>query len=382
MLTRETQTVDVVTRSTQTKREASTQMTKPGVFVDNSGDVCRTPQQYFSADELDKIREEAALQLQCFWRCHIARKTAQERHEEKLSYQRRTRDKQIREATKQKERESEHERRRRNPRTKEDFAILFTEVDNWTRSEMQKIEEDHTLDEDEKAQARADILDRETEMIQNINRLKGEAAKEAKEKNIKKKLNEMAAPKKWEMSDGEIASVHTPFTCRASELRDLYLNLEAGSETLPVADRLDVLLNVKYTVKEFDCGLTREIVEIIDREADLLNRNRRQSTMGNMRKRLANLFLQWISTPEFNPEASRFQKVSQPLSMRPDVKPILDPKQKRTGLEETWSAVHRSRSKFSETMDGGFDGSLVNSHPSTYHELGSEFYSGNSLLKK
>jgi hypothetical protein len=372
MLTRETQTVDLVTCSTQTKREASTQMTKPGVFVDSSEDECRYAKEYFSADELDKLRADAALRLQCFWRCYMARRKAEERYEEKMSFHRKTREKQIREETREQERQSEHERRRTNPRTKEDFAILYTEVQNWTRAEMEKIQEDHSLNEDERAQARAEVLEKETDMIQRINRLKSQAAREAKSKTIRKRLQEMSAPKKWEMSDGEIASVHTPFTCRATELRDLYLSLEAGPEALPVNERLDVLLNVKYTVKEFDCGLTREIVEMIDREADLLNRNRRQTTMGSMRRRLSNLFLQWISTLEFNPEASRFQKVTQPLSMRPDVKPILDPKEKRKGMNETWDAVHQSRSKFSDTMNGGFDASLVNSHPSTYHELEAE----------
>ena len=41
---------------------------------------------------------------------------------------------------------------------------------------------------------------------------------------------------------------------------------------LSLEERLDVLLHVKWTVKEFDCALTREIVQLIDREADLLNR--------------------------------------------------------------------------------------------------------------
>lgn len=43
---------------------------------------------------------------------------------------------------------------------------------------------------------------------------------------------------------------------------------------LTVDERLDVLLHVKWTVKEFDCDLTREVVDLIDREADLLNRGR------------------------------------------------------------------------------------------------------------
>jgi hypothetical protein len=61
------------------------------------------------------------------------------------------------------------------------------------------------------------------------------------------------------------------------------------------------------TVKEFDCNLTRELVELIDREADLLNRGRSPRAMDGLRKRTANLFLQFIETPEFNPEATRYQ---------------------------------------------------------------------------
>lgn len=66
--------------------------------------------------------------------------------------------------------------------------------------------------------------------------------------------------------------VLTPFTSRAKELGDLYQGLTLPN--LRVDERLDVLLHVKWTVKEFDTKLTKEIIELIDREADLLNRGR------------------------------------------------------------------------------------------------------------
>lgn len=62
-------------------------------------------------------------------------------------------------------------------------------------------------------------------------------------------------------------------------------------------------------MKEFDCNLTRDIVDLIDREADMLNRGRSEESLEGLRKRLANLFLQFVHTPEFNPEAARFQQV-------------------------------------------------------------------------
>ena len=54
----------------------------------------------------------------------------------------------------------------------------------------------------------------------------------------------------------------------------------------------------------------------------MLNRGRSESSLQGLRKRVANLFLQFIETPEFNPEASRFQKVPQELALRPNVRPI------------------------------------------------------------
>ena len=64
-----------------------------------------------------------------------------------------------------------------------------------------------------------------------------------------------------------------------------YLNLQYDLDTTVdemcghphqslAAPGLDVLLHVKWTVKEFDCNLTREMVDLIDREADMLNRGR------------------------------------------------------------------------------------------------------------
>ena len=52
-----------------------------------------------------------------------------------------------------------------------------------------------------------------------------------------------------------------------------------------------------------------DIVELCDREADLLNRGRSVESMVNLRRRLTSLFRQFVDTPEFNPEADRFLKV-------------------------------------------------------------------------
>ena len=76
---------------------------------------------------------------------------------------------------------------------------------------------------------------------------------------------------------------------------------------------MDVLLHVKWTVKEFDCNLTREIVDLIEREADLVNRGRNQKLLEGLRKRISSLFLTFIETPEFNPQSAQLTVKAEPF---------------------------------------------------------------------
>ena len=122
----------------------------------------------------------------------------------------------------------------------------------------------------------------------------------------------------------------TPYTVRATQLKDLYHSLTTNGMTND--ERLDVLLTLKCTVKvcacvhssllfsldspppslslkEHDCELTRELVSLIDREADLLVRDLRPQTMAGLRKRISTLFFQYCRTPLFNPEAAKHIKV-------------------------------------------------------------------------
>lgn len=101
----------------------------------------------------------------------------------------------------------------------------------------------------------------ETRLLQTIDRLKRTAMGENKNARIDRTLRGLANPKQWALSNGRSVSVHTPLTIRARELMHLYHGL-----TLPLVkmqERLDVLLHVKWTVKEFDCNLTREIVDLV-----------------------------------------------------------------------------------------------------------------------
>ena len=218
--------------------------------------------------------------------------------------------------------EERHKReiqRRMHPQSYEDFEILYNELEAWRLQETRNINDEFADDEEARLAAPQQLLLKEQKLLQTIDRLRLQADDEKRDKQIRSTLKLMAAPKQWQMSDGEVAQVHTPFTTRAKELMELYNGLRLP--LLTVDERLDVLLHVKWTVKEFDCNLTRDIVEL-DREADMLNRGRSEASLTGLRKRLANLYLQFIETPEFNPEAARFQKVPSELMVRPNVKPL------------------------------------------------------------
>jgi hypothetical protein len=55
------------------------------------------------------------------------------------------------------------------------------------------------------------------------------------------------------------------------------------------------------------CESQKNVEVQVDREADLLNRGRSVRTIQGLRRRISSLFLMFVETPEFNPEASAIQ---------------------------------------------------------------------------
>ena len=367
---RTTQTAEYKTRSTQSNRESGTQMSRPDLYLDGKNDklvsvagrsyslgvilirgmiayvpdvfvLCTVhirfvmdfvhislctyfsvqlrPKPYFTAAELAELKERMVLQLQCAWRCYVSRVRTQKKRDQLEERQR------LIDEANQKKKQEEAElkqrnfERRKHPRTIEDFEILYNELESWRYNENKRIK-GLRLPKEEEQKLLQQLLAKETKLLQTIDRLKIIAAKENKKLKVQKKLNLMSMPKKWELRTTDVAEVHTPFTTRSKELMDLYNGLI--SRNLSVDGRLDMLLHVKWTVKEFDCSLTRDLVDLIDRETDLLNRGRSGKSLEGLRKRIATLFLQFIETPSFNPEATRFQRVEtnepekQPLDTR------------------------------------------------------------------
>ena len=299
---RDSQTVVAISRSQQSLREYGTQMARLDVLIDETDDRHVKIRRYFTAAQLLELKRQKCAIIQRFYRGYYARKRAwgirQRLYDAQVA-----RDEADRggETFRTKNRAKEVERRT-NPRTEADFELLYNELEQWRQKELAVIAQQGGTKEQ-----RTDILNQQTRALATIDRLRATAVKAGREKKIKQVMSLMGQPKKWEDKYGGVREVHTQFTVRAQELRDLYGGL--SDEIGDVDERLEVLTNVKWTCEEFPCALTRDIVELCDREADLLNRGRSVESMVNLRRRLTSLFRQFVDTPEFNPEADRFLKV-------------------------------------------------------------------------
>jgi len=345
--TTETQTYELRSRTTETTRESSTQMVRPDLMLDDKNDVVVRVGKYVTAEETTSIKAEKAVTLQRF-----ARGARDRRRRDAL---RNKRDAELTAAevaletarlAEERKRLFDIERRVR-PRTDADFKLLQREFDEWRLKETAKIDaafpapveaeapESVAVAEDERRRAlgaglystatlsvsaaadadgaavarerrrraMAELLAKETKMLLAMERLRRRAAEENEKERVRDALEDMAASKHWEKKDGAVVIVDTTQVIRARELRALY---EACQVSCSPSERLELLRHLKWTVREFSTKLTKDIAELIDRESDLLLRRRDPATMAGLRKRLSGLFLQFIETPEFNPEASRY----------------------------------------------------------------------------
>lgn len=313
---RDTQTVTVRNKYQQVMFDAATQMTKTGCIVSEMTDKLITPSRYETADEYHEKKLKKVIILQKHWRRWLAEQYVSSLREERIKRLEWEKQEAIR---KQKEREERIRRefeRRMNPKTKEDFDLLYHTLEIWRQDELRLINQ--TTSGAARKAALCGLLEQEAQLIASVGRHKIVADVENKQKRIQMFLDNTAAPKHWIAYDGNVTEMDTPDTIRAQQLRDIYRSI--SREELNPTERLDVLLTLKQTVKEHDCRLTRDIVELIDREADLIMRGILDPSLAGLRKRICTLFLQYCKTPLFNPEAAKHIRVpADPAMLRSNI---------------------------------------------------------------
>ncbi|KAG9467602.1 hypothetical protein GDO78_014633 [Eleutherodactylus coqui] len=304
---RDTQTVFEKKKPQQSRNTMATQMTKIGCYVTNITDRLIEPKKYVTADEFHARRLKAVITIQTYFRRFHAKRVVQQLREERRLRLEWEEKEELRKRKEKQERLRKEYERRMNPKNKEDFELLYHALELWRKEELERINQLYTGAE--RKAALCALLDQETHLISSIGRHKIDAGEENQQKAIQNLLSKCCEPKRWKAFDGKTTEMDTQFTIRARELRDIYNSV--NTKYFNRDERLDALLTLKHTVKEHDCKLTQEIVELIDREADLLMRGVQNSNLEGLRKRISTLFLQYIKIPTFNPEIARLLKVPQ-----------------------------------------------------------------------
>ncbi|XP_036037701.1 IQ and ubiquitin-like domain-containing protein [Onychomys torridus] len=304
---RDTQTVFQRKKVQQTTNTTSTQMTKIGVYISNMTDKLLKPGRYFTAAEFHARRLKAVIVIQTRYRQWHAKRyvdSLREQKRKRLDWEEEQELKKIRE--KEEWMQMDYYRRH-NPKTSEDFELLYNALELWRQEEIVQIDE--YLSQAERKAALCELLEKETQIISSIGRHRYIANMEHQEAAIQRFLDKCSAPKTWRNPDGKVIEMDTQFTLRARELQSIYKCVMLRD--LSQDERLDILLTLKHTVKEHECKLTQEILELIDREVDLMMRGVNPRNLEGLRKRITTLFFHYIKTPLFNPEVARHLKVPQ-----------------------------------------------------------------------
>ncbi|NXA30804.1 IQUB protein, partial [Eudromia elegans] len=302
---RETQTVFEKNKLQQTINTTSTQMTKIGLYVSNMTDKIIRPGKYVTADEYHKRRLEAVIVLQTYFRRWHAINLVQNLREKKRLRLEWEEQEELKKKKEKEEKLQSEYRRIQNPKTKEDYELLYRALEVWRQEETKRINKSFTGAE--RKAALCGLLEQEAKLIASIGRYKLDTDEENRQKTILRFLGKCAQPKSWKAFDGKITEMDTQYTLRARELLEIYRSISMNE--IPKDERIDVLLTLRRTVKEHDCKLTQEIIELIDREVDLMMRDVKECNLEGLRKRICTLFLQYIKTPKFNPEVAKILKV-------------------------------------------------------------------------
>ncbi|XDA75839.1 hypothetical protein R6Z07M_005994 [Ovis aries] len=247
---RDTQTVFQRGKLQQTTNTTSTQMTKIGVYVSNITDKLVEPGKYFSAAEYHAKRLQAIIMIQTYYRRWHAKVVVEDLRRQKMFRLQWEAEEEHRKIREKKEWMKLDYYRRHNPQTKEDFELLYNALELWRQEELTRINQ--FLTGAERKAALCELLEKETQIIASIGR-------------------------------------HRYITYTENQEAEIQSFLD----------------------KEHECKLTQEILELIDREVDLMMRGVKHQNLEGLRKRIATLFFHYIKTPLFNPEVARYLKVPQ-----------------------------------------------------------------------
>jgi len=303
----QTQTTEICCQFQQTGIFTSTQMTGIGIYMLNLLDRKVQPREYITAEMLEQIILRKVLIVQKYCRRWLAQRRMAE----------------VREQMRIRAEYDEQEKARKaknlsdlndpglvslmNPKTQADFEKLFAALEKWRLDELSQIK--GILDGAKRQAASTRLLEQQQQILFCIGQKKQCAVELNATEYFKKFLDKTAADTPHVNKSGTVTNIETASGRRAKELRQMHdiINLKY----ITAEERLDVLLSLKNTVAEYPCPVSSDILELIDREADLTLRGFTEKRLDGLRQRINSLFLQFCKIVKVNPAAGPHNKVPQ-----------------------------------------------------------------------
>ena len=193
--------------------------------------------------------------------------------------------------------------RRLKPKSDKDFNELQSELREWRDREQDKILASHPAAQIGLEQ---ETLAKEGFLLRKIDGLKAKENKGRRAKRIDSELADMAKPNRWTLSNGEEVLVDTPASTHANHLRRIYNGLAESGQDAGTDSRKTYLVEARAAVSEscYADSISKDLIELIDRELDLLGRGIDEKVVQSLNMRVRNLLLQFIQDGKHNPAAA------------------------------------------------------------------------------
>jgi predicted CopG family antitoxin len=217
-------------------------MSRIDLVLNPHTDTVKYPRAYVTSDAVLLVRKTSCITIQRYWRGYTARNTAKGIRQRNIQYKADILNEKNEAIAIEEEKRVSDMLRRNHPKSKEDFAVLYNELDTWRREEVNKIKTS-VLDPEARKLAMSTLLQHETKALQSLQALKCSAKTELQGQRLEAMLSSMAMPLQWQLSHGEVATVATVETTRAKEWLEIYR--EINKPVMNVDERLQILLKVK-----------------------------------------------------------------------------------------------------------------------------------------
>lgn len=198
------------------------------------------------------------------------------------------------------------------PMTLADFAMLYTMMERWKKSEIERISSVHCGPS--KIAEFYLLLEKEIEILRSLENLRHKVIKDSEVKKVMEFFKSIGTPLDWYSNyKGIHIEMDTLETQKGRQYFSLYKTL--CDKSLSMEDRLNVYAEIKMYLKDHDCHESDEITRLINRVCELLARGIDTHNLKALEKRIEAMVLHHFKLTECNEGVTRHMRLMREKKM-------------------------------------------------------------------